>query len=154
MQRSRFLRAIAAVLIAWSALFFTGCSSAPPQSQPPPYEGGQPGAARGYGDSSNPQLSPTQHGLTGRQKLIILGGAAALYYLYKHHQSATSGQPQYYLSRNGSVYYRDAQHQVHWVQAPAGGIQVPQDQAAPYQQFQGYDGRSDGRTMRDVAPGN
>jgi hypothetical protein len=90
-------------------------------------------------------------GMSTGKKVVILAGAAALYYLYKHHQqSAASGQGaegQYYLSKNGRVYYRDAQHRAHWVTPPAEGIRVPEKEAAEYSRFQGYDGRTDGRDL-------
>lgn len=87
--------------------------------------------------------------LTNKQKLVLLGGAAALYYLYQRHQNA-QGQGkngQYYLSKNGRVYYRDAQHRAHYVTPPAGGIQVPQSEAQQYRDFQGYNGRATGRDL-------
>ncbi len=93
-----------------------------------------------------PQLDK---GLTNKQKLVLLGGAAALYYLYQRHQNA-QGQGkngQYYLSKNGRVYYRDAQHRAHYVTPPAGGIQVPQSEAQQYRDFQGYNGRATGRDL-------
>ena len=82
----------------------------------------------------------------------MLAGAAALYYLYKRHQSATAtaatGQDsQYYLSKNGRVYYRDADHRAHWVTAPAEGIQVPENEATQYQGFQGYNNSASGRDL-------
>ena len=90
---------------------------------------------------------------TGK-KVVVLAGAAALYYLYKHHTaaSATPGDPegQYYLSKNGRVYYRDADHRAHWVTPPPNGIQVPASEAAAYQQFQGYDNQSTGRDLVGV----
>ena len=87
------------------------------------------------------------------QKVVMLGGAAALYYLYKKNQAKkadgalASGEPQYYLSKNGRVYYRDAQHRVHWVTPPSEGIAVPASEAQQYEQFQGYDNRSYGRDL-------
>jgi hypothetical protein len=93
-----------------------------------------------------PQLDK---GLTNKQKFVLLGGAAALYYLYRRHQNA-QGQGkngQYYLSKNGRVYYRDAQHRAHYVTPPQGGIRVPESQAQQYSDFQGYNGRSTGRDL-------
>jgi hypothetical protein len=90
-------------------------------------------------------------GLSTAQKVgITLVGAAALYYLYKQHQKSqakTGPQGQYYLSKNGQVYYRDAQGQPHFVSPPSGGIQVPASEAQQYSQFQGYDGRTTGRSL-------
>src|SRR5712692_6010265 len=93
-----------------------GCGRSEQQAAPPPAGGG-------------PAPAPPHRGLTTGQKVAILAGAAALYYLYKTHQNkqgeGKSGQ--YYLSKNGRVYYRDPQNPkiVHWVTPPSGGIQVP-----------------------------
>jgi hypothetical protein len=91
-----------------------------------------------------------KHGLTNMQKAgITLAGAAALYYLYNRHKNAQGQGPngQYYLSKNGRVYYRDAQHRAHYVTPPPGGITVPASQAQQYSQFQGYNGNTTGRTL-------
>lgn len=87
-----------------------------------------------------------------RNKLVVLGGAAALYYLYKKHQQKATqpGEPQYYLSKNGRVYYRDAQHRVHWVTPPPEGIRVPASEAEQFREFQGYDNRPTGRDLRNL----
>ena len=91
---------------------------------------------------------------TGQKVGITLVGAAALYYLYRQHQNSQKegAQGKYYLSKNGRVYYRDAQGKPHWVSPPSGGVQVPESEAQQYQNFQGYNGRSTGRTLSDVAP--
>lgn len=93
------------------------------------------------------------HGIGTGTKLVILGGAAALYYLYRKHQnSAGAGeQGQYYLSKNGRVYYRDAEHRAHWVTPPTQGISVPESEAREYAQFQGYDNRQTGRDLSGLA---
>lgn len=74
--------------------------------------------------------------MSTKQKVVLLAGAAALYYFYKKHQNAQGAgqQGQYYRSKNGGIYYRDAQGQPHWVTPPAGGIQVPADEASQYEQ--------------------
>jgi hypothetical protein len=74
--------------------------------------------------------------MTTGQKVLLLAGAAALYYMYKKHQNAkgTGPQGQYYRSKNGQIYYRDAKGGVHWVTAPQQPIQVPADE---YQQVTG-----------------
>ena len=82
-------------------------------------------------------------GLTGKQKVVLLAGAAALFFLYKHYQkadaaAAQNAHPQLYREDKGpnagAIYYRknDANHTVVWLQAPAQGIQVPADQAQQY----------------------
>lgn len=90
--------------------------------------------------------------MSTKSKVIVLAGAAALYYLYKHHKNATAQgeEGQYYLSKNGRVYYRDAEHRAHWVTPPAQGIQVPANEAAEFEQFQGYDNRSTGRDLQNL----
>ncbi len=85
---------------------------------------------------------------------MILAGAAALYYMYKKNKErraqGDASQPQYYLSKNGRIYYRDQTGQAHWVTPPPQGIQVPYDEAQQYSEFQGYDNRTKGRTLSDV----
>lgn len=95
-----------------------------------------------------------KQGLSNAQKAgVTLAGAAALYYIYNQHkksQAAKGEQSQYYLSKNGRVYYRDAQKKVHYVTPPQGGIQVPAEEAQQYQQFQGYGNRSSGRDLASL----
>ena len=79
-------------------------------------------------------------GLNNVQKgAIVLAGAAALYYFYnqhKHAQAQAGANGQYYLSKNGRVYYRDANHQAHWVTPPPNGITVPAKEAQQYRDYQ------------------
>ena len=92
--------------------------------------------------------------MTTTSKVVILAGAAALYYLYKHHKNAAQAkgeEGQYYLSKNGRVYYRDAEHRAHWVTPPPSGIAVPESEAAEYREFQGYDNRATGRDLSGLA---
>ncbi len=115
-------------------------------------------------DTQGGRLAPSQRpiereqdkpGISTRTKVVVLAGAAALYYLYKHHKNAATDavgvDGQYYLSRNGRVYYRDAEHRAHWVTPPPDGIRVSADEAAEYQQFQGYDNRTTGRDLSGLA---
>jgi ribosomal protein L24E len=93
-------------------------------------------------------------GMSARQKVALLTGAAALYYMYKKHQ-AKAGQPiQYYRSRNGRVYYREPNNpqQVHWVTPPAQGFRVPVEEAAPYRGIEGYNNSRSGRSLDDLFP--
>ncbi|MFN6513381.1 MAG: hypothetical protein RMY29_002615 [Nostoc sp. CreGUA01] len=101
------------------------------------------------GRSTQPEV---KKGWSGGQKVAILAGAAALYYLYNQHKNAPQegAQGKYYLSKNGRVYYRDAEHRAHWVTPPAEGIRVPESQAQQYQDFQGYNGRSTGRDLSNL----
>lgn len=82
-----------------------------------------------------PMSAPPKQGMSTGKKLAILAGTAALIYLYnKHKNSKGAGeQGQYYRSKsNGRIYYRDAKGNAVYVTAPAGGIQVPEDQAQIY----------------------
>jgi len=90
--------------------------------------------------------------MTTRQKVVILAGAALLYYLYKHHKQQQNGQQvQYYLSKNGRVYYRDPQtHQAHWVTP----VQVPESEAQDYSQYQGYNNQPTGQSYGTVSEPN
>jgi hypothetical protein len=87
---------------------------------------------------------------TGK-KLAILGGAAALYYLWKKHQNSQGVGPtgQYYRSRNGRVYYRDSKGNPVWVTPPAGGIRVPAEEAPVYERG----ARDSGITLPGAAAG-
>lgn len=96
----------------------------------------------------------TKSGVSAGQKVVLLAGAAALYYMYKHHQtagSATGPESQYYLSKNGRVYYRDADHRAHWVTPPTEGVRVPESEAPQFRQFQGYDGSASGRDLTGIS---
>lgn len=102
-----------------------------------------------------PQNRPQERrGFSNRQKVAVLVGAAALYYIYNQYKNRRGhgAEGQYYLSRNGRVYYRDARGRAHWVTPPPEGIRVPADQAEQYRDFQGYNGRTTGRDLRDLAP--
>lgn len=123
----------------------TSCRDA---SVPPPVDDSR-GAARPY-----PSAQPTRvnRGMSNGQKVALLAGAAALYYLYNQHKNSQGQGPQgqYYLSKNGRVYYRDAQHRAHWVTPPPEGIQVPEAEAQQYRDFQGYNNSPTGRTLEGM----
>lgn len=102
--------------------------------------------------SGQPMQPQAKHGMSTRNKVIILAGAALLYYLYKKHQAAqqaqagtqaNGAQPQLYRSSNGGVYYRDPQNpqKVTWLTVPNQPVQVPagdvQQYAPDYQKYQG-----------------
>jgi hypothetical protein len=142
---SRVVAYLASGLLFAPALI--GCGSSQSGANMPPVDD----------TSSKPQVMQTQQqkpGLSTGKKLAILAGAAALYYMYKKNQQkraqGDTTQPQYYLSKNGRVYYRDQSGRAHWVSAPAQGFQVPQDEAQQYSGFQGYQGQTQGRTLSDV----
>jgi hypothetical protein len=111
-------------------------------------------AVRGDRSESREQSGQRQ-GLSGRQKVAILAGAAALYYLYnKHKQKQGAGQQgQYYLSKNGRVYYRDKSGNPVWVTPPREGIQVPAEEAEQYRRYRGYNGQDTGETFGGYGAG-
>lgn len=80
---------------------------------------------------------PPKPGMSNKQKLLLLTGAALLYFLYKKHQAnqvktVNGKQPQLYRSKNGGIYYRDVQGRPVWLTVPQEGYQVP---AAEVQQY-------------------
>ncbi|HSI73402.1 MAG TPA: hypothetical protein VK934_09505, partial [Fimbriimonas sp.] len=110
--------------------------------------------------SQRAQSFPAQQPKTGMStgtKVAILAGAAALYYMYKKNKEKraanVNSEPQYYLSKNGRIYYRDASGQAHWVTPPQQGIQVPFDEAQQYRDFQGYNWNTSGRTLESLYSG-
>lgn len=136
-----FSRLIALMLACSMMAPVLGCGKPSP---PPPVDD----TRTTQGQMNTPE--PAVTGMKTGTKVILLAGAAAAYYLYKKHQnvSAASGpESQYYLSKNGRVYYRDAEHRAHWITPPAGGISVPESEANDYRQFEGYSGRADGRDL-------
>ena len=128
------LRATAGLLTGLMFTSIAGCGGGTPvsgESPRPPY--GAP-------------ASQPQQGMSTRNKVMLLAGAAALYYMWKKNQnkpaSAVGPEGKYYRSRNGRIYYRDAQGQAHWVTPPQQPIQVP---AHEYERYfpnasQGYNG--------------
>jgi hypothetical protein len=129
----------------------TGCGSARTNtSNLPPIDDSAKYAAN-QAQAAAPAAKP---GMSNNQKVAILVGAAALYYLYQKNQQAhkqgNKSEPQYYLSKNGRVYYRDAGGRAHWVTPPAGGISVPREEAQQYSGFQGYDGSTSGRDLTSI----
>ena len=149
-ERNVHPRRSMALLVAVSLVvpvFVAGCSSTNSnQNIPPPVDNTQTGQA------APPVAQQPQHaGMTTKQKVVILAGAALLYYLYKHHQQQQNQQVQYYLSKNGRVYYRDPQtHQVHWVTP----VQVPASEAQEYSQYQGYNNQATGQSYGTVTEPN
>jgi len=94
--------------------------------------------------NAQPNAQPAKAGLTGKQKVVLLAGAALLFYMYTRYkkqdaQAAQNGgagaNPQLYREdkgpNKGAIYYHknDANHTIVWLQAPAQGVQVPADQA-------------------------
>ena len=141
----RRLRLIALVLTVLLAMPLLNACSRSQASVPPPVDDSR------IGMSNRPSANQPQakKGLTNTQKVVLLAGSAALYYLYNKHKNSQEQGPQgqYYLSKNGRVYYRDAQHRAHWVTPPPEGIKVPESEAQQYRDFQGYNNRATGRDL-------
>jgi hypothetical protein len=150
-EKRRFLRPTALLLsVLLTFPFFAGCGSQQSAAPPPPVDD-TTNTTSGAQTNRAPAPSPqAKKGLSTGQKVVItLAGAAALYYLYNQHKNKQQqgAQGKYYLSKNGRVYYRDAQGRAHWVTPPPGGIKVPADQAAQYRDFQGYNNSPTGRDL-------
>lgn len=146
---SRFITA-PLLIAALTAPCLMGCQTRP--DPPPPVDDTRTGAGLPQPAQASP--TPTSTGISTGTKVAVLAGAAALYYMYKRHQTAsaaTGEDSQYYLSKNGRVYYRDADHRAHWVTPPPGGIQVPESEAADYRNFQGYNNNSGGRDLTGLS---
>ncbi|MFB2834819.1 hypothetical protein [Floridanema evergladense] len=156
LKGKKFTQTVALLLTTTlSAPIFASCASSDRANQPPAYNN-RPTAENTVNRTApgNPPRPQARQGLSTGQKVAILAGAAALYYLYNQHknkqeQGATG---KYYLSKNGRVYYRDASGRAQWVTPPPGGIRVPEEEARQYQDFQGYNGRTTGRDLTDLAP--
>lgn len=152
---SRSISLLLATIFAATQLF--ACSNSR-NDRPPPAVDDTVGTSTTRSPDISARQAPVQERSTGMspttKKVIVLAGAAALYYLYKHHKNAaaTSGvDSQYYVSKNGRVYYRDAEHRAHWVTPPPNGISVPANEATEYQEFQGYNNQPSGRDLSGLA---
>jgi hypothetical protein len=150
-KQSKVTRPVALVLsVLLACPLFASCSSnRRTGASLPPVDDTRGGAQTYQGQANSPQV---KKGLSTGQKVAILAGAAALYYLYRQHQNRQEQGPQgkYYLSKNGRVYYRDKQGQAHWVTPPQEGIRVPESEAQEYRGFQGYNNSTTGRTLAGV----
>jgi hypothetical protein len=120
----------------------SSCGGSQKASVPPPVDDT-------VGRTVSDRQTEAKKGMGTGQKVAILAGAAALYYMYNQHKNAPQegAQGKYYLSKNGRVYYRDAENRAHWVTPPSEGIRVPESQAQQYRQFQGYNGNTSGRDL-------
>lgn len=150
LEKKRFLRPVALLLTAVLSLsIFTGCGSRVNNAAPIDNS-----RAENQSYANGDRAQQPRQGLSNKQKVVILAGAAALYYLYNQHKNkqAEGAEGQYYLSKNGRVYYRDAQKRVHWVTPPSEGIRVPEAEAQRYRDFQGYNNRPTGRDLTDLQP--
>ncbi len=107
-------------------------------------------------DESGGRVSaPPKTGMSTGKKVALVAGAAALYYMYKRSQAKNDpDHRQYYLSKNGRVYYRDANKQAVWVTAPKQPIEVPQEEIDRYPAIKGYQGYNNSTTGRDTITDN
>lgn len=133
-MRFNYLRAVSGLLAALIVAPLAGCGSQGINAESP------------YGDRA-PMRQPEQprQGMSTKQKVVLLAGAAALYYLYNKHKNREGQGPdgRYYLSKNGRVYYRDLRTgEYQWVDPPSQPIQVPAGEYERYtgRDIQGYDG--------------
>ncbi|HEY0866371.1 MAG TPA: hypothetical protein VGE01_03275 [Fimbriimonas sp.] len=108
----------------------------------------------GRAQTFEPPQEQRRSGMSTGQKVALLAGAAALYYMYRKNQQKRSqgdkSQPQYYLSKNGRVYYRDSSGRAHWVTPPREGIRIPAEEAYQYREMEGYNGQTSGRSILDM----
>lgn len=97
----------------------------------------------------------TRQGLSGKQKVALVAGAALLYYFYRKHQKAQAQagpNGQYFVSKStGRVYYRVLNGKdagaYQWVSPPAQAVQVQPSDVQQYglQGYQGYNGATSGQ---------
>ena len=148
-RRSRFMALLLTTLLTFP--FLSACGSSKESSAPPPpVDNTRAGAPANRTPTPSPQA---KKGLSNAQKVgITLAGAAALYYIYNQHKNKQEqgAQGKHYLSKNGRVYYRDAQKKVHWVTPPPEGIKVPESEAARYRDFQGYNNQTTGKDLTSL----
>ncbi|HEX8236238.1 MAG TPA: hypothetical protein VF600_09805 [Abditibacteriaceae bacterium] len=139
-----------ALLVAASltAPTLAGCGGGGTGSTPPPAD-----ATLGQAPM-RPSMNQQRPGMSTKQKMVLLAGAAALYYMYKRKQNAQGQSVQYYRSEtNGRIYYRDPRtKQAIYVTPPQQGIQVPADQAQEYSGYSGYQGNRSGREFGGYGP--
>jgi len=137
-----------------------GCGGNNQQAAAPPMAGGRM-------PMNQPRMQPQNRGMTGKQKMLLLGGAALAYYLWKRNKNA-QGQAlpqgvQMYRSRNGGIYYRDPRNprNVTYVVPPSSGPQAqpfnqtmqvdPADvQGLGLEGYQGYNGGRSGQGLDAV----
>ncbi len=145
------LRAGSACVLGSLLVPLAGCGSpAPPAttgSMPPSQQMSRP--AMSAPNPNRPSL-----GLSGKQKVVLLAGAAALYYYYQKSKKATAakypGQAiQYYLSKNGGIYYRDPKNPRNaiFVTAPTKTVSIPANEAQVYSGVRGYNNQTTGNGL-------
>jgi hypothetical protein len=154
----------AALLVSASLVvppLLAGCGGAPDQtaSAPPPpgMENPRMNAPRANAPRNAPAARPRQ-GMSTGQKVAILAGAAALYYIYNKRKnkaaSAKGPEGKYFISEStGRVYYRNLKDgSFQWVSPPRRPIRVPVEEARQYQNYAGYNNRNSGRGFGGYGP--
>jgi len=146
----RFIALILTLLL--TVPFLSACGGSRSNASLPPIDDTRGGTVTNTRPVNQPEAR--NKGLSTGQKIALLTGAAALYYIYNQHKNKQEQGPEgkYYLSKNGRVYYRDAQGRAHWVTPPSEGIRVPEAEARQYSDFQGYNNSATGRKLGDLAP--
>ena len=144
-----------ALLLSASILaptLLAGCGNGAHTDAPPPPRDARPNEM----SRMNQGAAPAKQGMSTKQKMVLIGGAALLYYLYKKNKAKQQAPAnvQYYLSKStGRVYYRDPKtKQAIWMTpAPqdARPVQIPESEAADYRDYQGYNNQSSGRSLQD-----
>lgn len=108
----------------------------------------------GTGRQPTAPAGPARQGMSTRNKVLLLAGAAALYYLYNKHKNrqGQGAEGRYYLSKNGRVYYRDLKTgDYRWVDPPKEPIRVP---AEEYERYTGRPASSEeGQVIRQAPAG-
>jgi hypothetical protein len=98
------------------------------------------GGGRSTPERTNMNQPAPRTGMSGKQKVAILVGAAALYYVYKTYKQQKENAPQnvreavppgvqlYRSESTGAIYYRNPRNpkDVHWLTLPQNRIEVPQ----------------------------
>ena len=139
----RLFRPTAYLLAASLAVpvLLTGCGGKKDESSAPPVDDTRGGTVK----PQQPAQAPQHTGMSTKKKVVILAGAALLYYLYKHHQKAKEAEGkdvQYYKSKNGRVYYRDADKRVHWVTPPQ--VELSDEDQKEISKYRGYNNQTTG----------
>ena len=118
------LRYVAGVLVGLMSTGIAGCGG-----------GGTVNAGSGgMGGAPMGRPLPARQGMSTQKKVLLLAGAAALYYMYNKQKNAKGhgAEGQYYRSKNGRIYYRDRQGNPVWVTAPQQPIRVPAEEYERY----------------------
>lgn len=140
---ARGMRPTAWVLLgSMSAPLLVGCDG-------PAATTSQPTSMTRQQGGSRPAMNRSQGGMSTKQKVALLAGAAALYYIYNKRKAAKNEGPQGKLYRSestGRLYYRDLKTGTDtWVSPPTRPIRVPMEEAQSYQGYQGFNNAQDGR---------